>query len=193
MLWAQVAKDKTLAPHSATKNKIQFKTQFQINKVFYSKTVLETSSLHFKSQMRSLEKHRRRRLWIWVVSSNRLYSRKEDTLTNHLIRILNIWVRVRWVLVALIKTHSMETLEAKRAIIDNKIVQTWEAEVELWHLSSKLSSNLWPVRMRSLLNIWIVSMQVNKSQLLTRKHNQDTHLLETWTNQEGSILNIITS
>ena len=193
MLWAQVAQDKILAHRSATtKKKPLLKTQFQTNKVSCSKIASATNKPLFLNRMLNLEKHKRRKLWIWVVNSRQWPRKQQGILINPLTRIPKGWVRVKWVLMAPTKTLSTATSTAKKQTTDNKTVLQLQQEVELWHRNNRHSSNHWRVRMRLLLSIWIALMLISKFQRLIRKHNQDIHLRGIWINQEGSILNIIT-
>lgn len=150
MPWAPVEQDKTLAHLSATTTKkIHLKTQFQTNKVSSSKTTPVTHNKPlFPNRMPNQVKHKKRRLWIYRANSKPWRKRQLGIPINHLTRILNIWVRVKWVLVALIKTHSTATLVLKKQITDNKTVPTQVAEAAHWHRNSRLSSRAWRVRMR---------------------------------------------
>ena len=150
--WAQVVQGKTPTHHSATKpkDKTQVKTQFPTNKVSCSKTtqVVHNNQPLFRNQMLNQVKLRKRKLWIYQANNKRWRRRQLGIPINHLTRTHNIWVRVRWVLVAHIKTHSTATLVLKKQTTDNKTVPTKVAEVAPWHRNSRLSSKAWRVRMR---------------------------------------------
>ena len=137
----RVMQDKTQGAHLATIQKTPIPL-IQISKVFYFNPVLlDSHRVVWLNRMCNLARQQRRRQWIWVSSSNsQLWHRKQGIATNHLIRILKIWVEARWVLVALIKTLSTDNKTAKKQTTDNKIVLTSEVEVELWRLSSNNSN-----------------------------------------------------
>jgi len=143
MQWVQVVPGKTLTHHSATtiKDRIQVKTLFQISKVSCSKTTqVHNNQPLFQNQMLNQAKHKKRRLWIYLANNKQWRRKQPDIPINHLTRILNIWVRVRWVLVAPIKTHSTAMSVLKKQTTDNKTAPTKVAEVAPWHPNSKLSS-----------------------------------------------------